>query len=682
MNCDDIKPIIEDDASFEVKHQRLLNVILEKTQSELGMISVYNQNMLVWPAMFKINSKFDSICNHNLNETGDYYVQKNLDNILGKVLKKEDGPYIVNKLLTPTNSKMPDDHPHLNNFIGYRLFHNQSVVGMVTLSGSDNPYQADLLSPEVIRLLSEFIYYIKHIDMINKKDAKRYHNLFHHSFNLNCFSREGMFLAINQSWIDLLGYTEEELLTTPYIEFIHPDDRIATTEKADGLEKNYLNVHEFENRYITKSGDVVNLLWKAIVYKDDLDENGRPLIIATASDITKIKLYQKQLIEAHIEKDSYLSRVSHELRTPMNSILGFSQIMDLNNNLSIEDRENLKLIIRASKYLLNLINEVLEISQVESGNASFSIEDVLIDDIIDETISIIKSQAEKFNITIIISNSHYGTYVRADKQRLIQVLLNLMSNAIKYNKVGGDVTIVTFINCSNCQEQKYCSCETPKSLVVEIADQGLGIPPELVDKLFHPFERLEKEKSNVEGTGLGLALSKKLIDKMNGKIYFKSSCPEKTIFAFEIPLVPRVLKYTDQNATIKIGQSNINKVLFIEDNLNNYKLMEKIIKLSNKQIKSFHFQQGNLGYDSTLTTIFKIIFIDLNLPDIHGIDVIRKIRNNPHNINRKTPIYVVSADAVKDHQKEAIAAGATDYVLKPVDVSDILNKFNKHLTNL
>ena len=589
------------------------------------------------------------------------------------------GPFILNQTLTSTstNFKLPEGHPSLKNIIGQRLEYSGNIVGIISLACRDYPYTDDTFNPECIKLCNEFFYYLKFTYPSITIENIRYRNVFHNSFDIHCFARGSHFVKVNKIFKSILGYTEKEMLTIPIIDFIHPEDRSRTIEALKTLQIEGTDVLQFENRYITKSGKHRHLSWKANVYQEDLDKDENPLIIASARDITTMKKYEKQLVEANISKDEYLSRVSHELRTPLNSIIGFGQIMDLNNKLCIDDRDNLHIIIKSSKYLLLLINEVLDITRVDSGNIQLSIENILLDDIITEAVDMIKGNTSNKNITIRVSRTHYGTIILADKQRAIQILVNLLSNAIKYGNANTTINIYCNVelggeHVSGSLTFRRSLSKYPKYLIINVSDSGCGIS--VPAKLFTPFERLGVD-DNIPGTGLGLALSRKLSNKLNGDLFLKKTDQCGSTFSFAIPIYNLNIKNSEDY--VSYGKCTKHSIIYIEDNAENFKLVSKIIKMSGRNIKLVHAAQGNIGFDLAKTNNYSMILLDINLPDTNGIDVLKRMRKVP--VLSSVPIYIVSADATSRQKLMAIKNGATGYITKPLEIREMLDIITKKI---
>src|SRR2546423_4773611 len=316
---------------------------------------------------------------------------------------------------------------------------------------------------------------------------------------------QGCFLSVNAACEELWGYKADELVGRHYIDFVFEEDRPKSEAAAKGLLSTG-KVTDFVNRYVRKDGTLVDVLWSAAWSAHDR------IMFCVAHDVTDRARIEKALREAKEEADranhaksDFLSRMSHELRTPLNSILGFGQLLDRQAPTETQ-RPRIRYILSAGRHLLNLINEVLDISRIEAGTLQLSVEPVCIEEAIGEALDLMRPLAAERSISLSTEGAlDNTTYVLADRQRLKQVLLNLLSNAVKYSAINGNVTI-SFAESGS------------RFTRISVHDTGAGIPVEKLSRLFTPFDRLGAETSAVEGTGLGLALCQRLVQAMHGMI--------------------------------------------------------------------------------------------------------------------------------------------------------------------
>ncbi len=391
-------------------------------------------------------------------------------------------------------------------------------------------------------------------------------------------------------------------------------------------------------------------------------------VLSMVEDVTARKEAEKAQMaaaaaeRANLAKSEFLSRISHELRTPLNSILGFAQLMDADSPRQ-EQRERLGYVLTAGRHLLQLINEVLDIARVESGRLHLSPEPVHIGEALDDALNLVRTLASERNVRLGEHVPEIGdVYVLADRQRLKQVFLNLLSNAIKYNRDGGTVTAT-------------CEQAPGDRLRITVSDTGHGIPQEKMDRLFAPFERIGAERTDIEGTGLGLALSKRLVEAMNGSIGVESEVGRGSTFWVELPLTEgpfeRLTQVGDEELAPASRQAPVqpSTVLYIEDNLANFRLIEHIMA-GRPWIKLLPAMQGGVGLDLARQHRPDIALVDLHLPDIQGDEVLRRLQADPR--TRGIPVIIISADATPGEVERLLAAGASAYLTKPIDTRELL----------
>lgn len=362
---------------------------------------------------------------------------------------------------------------------------------------------------------------------------------------------------------------------------------------------------------------------------------------------------------ANRAKSEFLSRMSHELRTPLNSIIGFGQLLEL-DAAGPEQREAIGHILKGGRHLLALINEVLDIARIESGGLSISLEPVLARDVCGAALDLVRPQAAQRLITL-RAGVPDGLYVMADRQRLQQVLLNLLSNAVKYNVEGGRIEV----SCNGGA--------SPGRVRLAVEDTGAGIAPELMGRLFTPFERLGAEQTAVEGTGLGLALSKRLVEAMDGAIWADSIPGRGTRFTLELraagdPTRPAV-STADASAGSQPRRIVGGTILYIEDNLANLRLIERILD-RRTGITLMSAMQGRRALELARDHRPDLILLDLHLPDIAGRDVLAALRADRG--TRDIPVVILSADATPHQIDQLRAEGARHYLTKPLDVQLLL----------
>lgn len=481
----------------------------------------------------------------------------------------------------------------------------------------------------------------------------------------------------------MLGYTAREWIDDPILWYqrLHPDDKqrwnsefSRTVTMAEAFKADY--------RFLAKDGRVVWIHGEAKVVRD---ADGLPQFVqGIGFDITDLKHAEEVLersreeLEALVRartgelamansslqaakeeaeranraKSDFLSRMSHELRTPLNAILGFAQLLQMGGKANRE--ENLSHIVGAGKHLLKLINEVLDIAAIEAGRMQLTIENFSAAEVVQKAVEMAAPLAAKRQIQIFASKA--GHTLRADPQRLEQVLLNLLSNAIKYNREAGRVVI---------------SIEDEGQGMVRLAvnDTGPGIPARSLQKLFVSFERLDANKTNVEGTGLGLTVCKQLVELMGGQIGVESTVGRGSTFWLRLPKgrmeqpaeVPAEPEQID-------GKEGTFTLLYVEDNTLNLTLLQRILERRWK-LNFLSAIDGAQGLAMARQFHPDVILLDLFLPDISGEEVLAELRAAKE--TAEIPVIVFSADATNGQVERLLAAGAQAYLTKPLIMSDL-----------
>jgi signal transduction histidine kinase/CheY-like chemotaxis protein len=404
---------------------------------------------------------------------------------------------------------------------------------------------------------------------------------------------------------------------------------------------------------------------------DTLTYIGNMINLAIANEIARLDLINEKAKAEHANraKSDFLASMSHELRTPLNSILGFSQLLKRNTQEKLSEQQNQQLdfIIEGGKYLLKLINQVLELSAIEAGKIKLDIQDVSLLDSVHRTVDLASSLVSKNQITLSIDTQE-DIAIHADKTKLDQVFINLLSNAIKYNRPQGEVHI------------KWRKLNDD-FVQIAISDTGIGISEDKYDAVFDPFNRLGKETSNIEGTGIGLSVTKQLIELMGGTVYFESVVAEGTTFYINIPIAQNKLNLAisqKENATLNLEQAdstaNDKRVLYVEDIPTNKALMKSFFKQWNQDIELEIADSAEEARQMLDKKAYQLILMDLHLPNENGIHFTESLKTD--NKFKGLPIIAVTARAIREDIKE-VEHLFDAYITKPVnfiELSDVLEE--------
>ena len=506
------------------------------------------------------------------------------------------------------------------------------------------------------------------VELALHETERKYRTIFENaSEGIFYVTADGETVAANPALVRLLGYdSAEEYMADPnhLLGSWKTSEREELWSRLEGEGE----VRDFEMEGRRRDGTKLWISGTMVVLRH---ANGSPATYqGTVLDITGQKrsetLLRRETDEAdraNRAKTEFLSRMSHELRTPLTAILGFGQLLQMGRLTPVQQVESVDNILKAGRHLLQLINESVDIAGIEQGRMAFSLEPVRIGDVVKDALDLIGPAAVQRGIDIRVSRDHVDRYLKADRQRLVQVFLNLLSNAVKYNREHGTVTL-------SCRESRV-----EGTLTVRVTDTGPGIPPELRDRMFKPFERLGAEKSGVEGTGLGLALSLQLVQAMGGTMAFETEMGEGSTFSVTLPIVCGPAVELVETPAGAAGPDEARPaypactVLYIEDNLANLEVMELVLAYR-PGVKLISAMQGRLGFALAKEHHPELVLLDMRLADTSGHEVLIRLQDDPATAD--IPVVILSAEALPGDVDALLRAGARAYLTKPFRMEVIL----------
>ena len=509
------------------------------------------------------------------------------------------------------------------------------------------------------------------------------------SFSIIATDTRGVIQLFNVGAERMLGYRAAEVVNRISPSDIHdPDEVIARAQSlsrelhtpiSPGFQalvyKASRGIEDiYELTYICKDGSRFPAVVSVTSLRDVYGEIIGYLLIGSHNSVRKqVELELNSAVtvadQANLAKSEFLSNMSHELRTPLNAILGFTQLIDGGVPApTIGQKRSLDQIQKAGWYLLDLINEVLDLAQIESGKLSLSIEPVWLGEVMRESQAMIEPQAQKRGIRVLFPTTEVSYRIQADRTRVKQVLINLLSNAVKYNREGGTVTVA-------------CAPAGRESVQVSVTDTGEGLSASELKQLFQPFNRLGQEGRVGEGTGIGLVVCKRLVELMGGVIGVRSTVGLGSVFWIDLKLTgdlqaQRAVTEAVLSVARPVVGSQVRTLLYIEDNPANLMLVEDLIA-RRKDIRLLSARDGSRGVEIAFASIPDVILMDINLPGISGIDALRLLAKNP--LTARIPVVALSANAGLRHIEKGLAAGFFRYLTKPIKVVEFMNTLDEVL---
>lgn len=496
------------------------------------------------------------------------------------------------------------------------------------------------------------------------------------------YAGSGGFHFSARCW-ELLGYDEQDDVVTQgenrlrvWRSHIYPED-LPKFDRALNDHVEGKGMFDIEYRIHSKQGD---LRWIRARGRIDLDEQGKPFRMSgTNMDITDIKRAEERVLQAketaekaNRAKSEFLSSMSHELRTPLNAILGYAQLFEYDGNLTEVQLDNLREIRSAGEHLLQLINDVLDLAKIESGKMTVSLEPVLVSRVVAECFTLIQPQADARGVRLYSTfNNLESTYVVADNVRLKQALVNLLSNGVKYNKIGGELEL-------------YMKQLDKQQLRIGVRDTGQGIAANRQSEVFQPFNRLSAENSKIEGSGVGLVITKQLIEIMQGKLDFSSREGEGTDFWIDLPLsnewnqdlLQSGSAVNSKGKPVEMQVDRKCKLLYVEDNPSNVRLLQQIFSRY-PQFELDIAEEAFLGIYKARSGKPDVIILDINLPGMDGYETLSVLKRD--SVTAHIPVVGLSANAMPYDIERGRQAGFYHYLTKPVDINLLIRVLNELL---
>ena len=502
------------------------------------------------------------------------------------------------------------------------------------------------------------------------------------NFSIIATDEKGIIQLFNVGAERMLGYLAAEVVNRISPSDMHDPQEVMARAQALSLElatpitpgfealafKASRGIEDiYELTYICKDGSRFPAIVSITALRDDYGDIIGYLLIGTDNSVRKqveSELQNAKAVaeKANLAKSDFLSSMSHELRTPLSAILGFAQLMESGSpSPTTSQKRSIDQILKAGWYLLELINEILDLALIESGKLPLSLEPISLTEVVHECQAMIEPQAQKSDIRMTFPQFEIPYFVKADRTRVKQVLINLLSNAVKYNKVGGTVAV-------------DCIVSTPGRIRICVKDTGEGLTPDKLTQLFQPFNRLGKEAGIEEGTGIGLVVAKRLVELMGGVIGVESTLGVGSVFWIELNLTTEPQPAAAEATAVAQAQvhadGRLRTLLYVEDNPANLMLVEDLIA-RRPDIRLLSAADGDRGIEIARASRPDVILMDINLPGISGITVLSILAEDPATAH--IPVVALSANAMARDIEKGLEAGFFRYLTKPIKVNEFMD---------
>jgi PAS domain S-box-containing protein len=664
----------------------LLTDLLEFTRSEYGFVGEVLNDATDGHPFVRISVLTDISWNtvteamFERHSSGEQPIEfHNLKTLFGAaVLSRE--PVIAND---PANDKRaggrPAGHPEMTSFLGVPLFHGGEMVGLVGLANRPDGFDETLV--EFLQPLFSSVAAIigavrmdearRQAELALRDSEERLRNTFEMAaVGIAHVAPDGRMLRVNKRLCETLGYGRDELLHMRLHDVTLPEDLDATLAQAQRLIDGEIQSYTLEKRYRHAGGSIV---WASLTVALVRDGAGAPAyFVSVLEDVTGRKQAEAALLaaqaaeRANAAKTEFLSRMSHELRTPLNAVLGFAQLlqMDATHPLQPEQRARVHHIENAGAHLLAMINDVLDLSRIESGGMTLAPETVALPALVQESLALIDTLAQSNEVLLRVEAppaTNGPEHLHADHLRMRQVLVNLLSNAVKYNRRGGSVTV------------RWNRSADGATVAIQVSDTGHGLSAQQRKQLFEPFNRLGAERSGIEGTGIGLVVTQRLVQLMGGTLQVDSSPGVGSSFTVTLPAAPAARPDSAAGAAqpgaAPAAPRALHTVLYAEDNPMNVELVREVLGLR----ADCRLVVARSGSDTILMARREppdLLLLDMHLGDMTGLEVKAQLALDP--AVASVPCIALSADAMPEPIAAAKRAGFKAYLTKPLEVGGFL----------
>jgi PAS domain S-box-containing protein len=665
----------------------LLTDLLQFTGSEYGFIASVlhdphdGHRFLRMLVMTDIGWDADSRGRFDAHRRGEHVFEfHNLATLFGAAVTS-GLPVIANAPASDARrGGLPPGHPELRTFLGVPLFHGGEMVGVVGQANRPGGYESALVA--FMEPLFASIGAI--IGAVRLDDARRQaeqalrdnEELLRNTFEMAAvgiahITPDGRFVRANQQLCEIFGCTREELLQRSVQDMAVPDDVDAHRAYASRVLRGAAPDAPLEARYQRSDGALIWISYKAALARDHA--GAAKYFIAVIEDISErrrtqaVRLAAQAAERANAAKTEFLSRMSHELRTPLNAVLGFAQLLQMDPTRVLNDDQQAKLrhIEVAGAHLLAMINDVLDLSRIESGGMPLTAETVRLSVAVQEACALVANAARDADVQLLVDAQaprSSGDHVLADHLRLRQVLVNLLSNAIKYNRRQGRVTV------------HWRATPGGDAVDLRVIDTGQGLTMEQRAHLFEPFNRLGAERSSIEGSGIGLVVTQRLVQLMGGTLAVDSQPGVGSVFTVTLPSASggatRPGSLDDALPAAPAATVSQRTVLYAEDNPMNVELVREVMRLR-EGCRLLIARSGREAVAMALRERPDLLLLDMHLGDMTGLDVLHRLAKDPR--LARVPAVALSADAMAAPMAAAEQAGFRAYLTKPLDVAEFLH---------